>query len=510
MTPLRSQLFPHLAYAVTLALFVVVAIARISGHSATVAAIELRLDSVSAALGRMDELHILTTQVNHAARSHLETADPQDHALIDALDLQRRTIATMGEQVPMLAASMSFSAMTSVGRDIERAAKANGGTLTDDSRMQIAAGADELRALWSNLNAEIAARQIEVAEDLRAASRALFLEASLALLTLVVLAVTYAVAVNLTLTRPLRSLAAVARQVTSGDLTARAPPRGTAQVTALTDDFNEMVAILVQSLHEEEQVVRQLRRKTRELEEANRHKSHFLANVSHELKTPLNAIIGFADILSAEHHGTLNQRQLDYMKRIFAAGQHLLAMISDLIDIAKLDLGSMSLKVAEVDVTPTIRDLVDMLGPQIQEKHHHVACQLPEEGIVIETDPRRFRQIILNLLSNAIKFTPAEGEIRIGARRDAGRVCISVADNGVGIARADRERIFEDFVQLDSVLHRRHEGTGIGLPLSRRLAVLMHGEISLESQPGEGSTFEVTLPLRADRPPPAPPSPQAP
>jgi signal transduction histidine kinase len=248
--------------------------------------------------------------------------------------------------------------------------------------------------------------------------------------------------------------------------------------------------------------VAELRAKARQLEEANRHKNQFLANVSHELKTPLNAILGFADILESELHGPVTTRQREYLRRMAQAGQHLLAMISDLIDVAKMDLGALALTDQEFAPGDLLREVGELLAPQVAAKRHRLTLTAPPDLPPMYSDRHRVQQILVNLLANAIKFTPEGGELELGvAAAEPGWLCWSVRDNGIGIAPADQEAIFEDFVQLDSQLHRQHEGTGIGLALCRRLARLLGGEVAVASAPGAGSTFTVRLPLH--RPPAA-------
>ena len=206
-------------------------------------------------------------------------------------------------------------------------------------------------------------------------------------------------------------------------------------------------------------------------------------------------MIGFADIMLAGQHGELTERQEDYLNRIFKAGTHLLSMITDLIDLAKLDLGALSLINEPSDVFGICKEASEMLQPQLDAKEHKLQLKCPPDLDEMEIDPRRLKQILINLLGNAIKFTPDGGTITLSVSA-SDQLIIKVIDTGIGISKADQKRIFQDFVQLDSALHRHHEGTGIGLTLTRRLVELMEGTLTLESAPKKGSTFTVSLPVR--------------
>ncbi len=315
-------------------------------------------------------------------------------------------------------------------------------------------------------------------------------------LVLIVLSVTYLYAVNLLLAGPIKSLASVARSVTSGKLRVRAPREAGGPVATLAHDFNRMVDMLVRSLNEQERALAKLRIRTRDLQAANEHKNRFIANISHELKTPLNAIIGFADILLSTHHGELSERQRNYLHRIFKAGDHLLAMICDLIDVMKLDLNALNLKPETFDIREQTEEIVELMRPQVDKKQHQMDVRIDNNLPEANMDLTRYKQILMNLMSNAVKFTPEEGKLDISLRFEDDHFVLKVRDNGIGISKVDQKRIFQDFIQLDSRLHRQHEGTGIGLALTRRLVDLMGGAMNLDSVPEKGSVFTVELPLK--------------
>jgi signal transduction histidine kinase len=237
----------------------------------------------------------------------------------------------------------------------------------------------------------------------------------------------------------------------------------------------------------------ELQRVYAELETASRHKSDFLATMSHELRTPLNAIIGFSEVLHEQMFGELNERQLAYVSDILEAGRHLLSLINDVLDLAKIEAGRMELELSQVAVPDVLRSAVSMHAERAGRSGIALALTTEPEQITITADDRRLRQIVFNLLSNAVKFTPADGRIDVSARAQDGKVEIAVADTGPGIAAADLESIFAEFEQTSE--GKQAEGTGLGLPLSRKLAELHGGRLWAESAPGQGSTFHLNLPI---------------
>jgi signal transduction histidine kinase len=233
-----------------------------------------------------------------------------------------------------------------------------------------------------------------------------------------------------------------------------------------------------------------------ELETASRHKSDFLATMSHELRTPLNAIIGFSEVLHEQMFGELNERQLAYVDDVLEAGKHLLSLINDVLDLAKIEAGRMELELSSVAIPEILRSAVSMLSERASGGGLALALDTEPEEITITADERRVRQIVFNLLSNAIKFTPSGGRVDISALAEDGQVEIAVTDTGPGIRPEELERIFEEFEQATD--GKKAEGTGLGLPLSRRLVELHGGRLWVESEPGKGSTFRFTLPTRQE------------
>jgi signal transduction histidine kinase len=240
----------------------------------------------------------------------------------------------------------------------------------------------------------------------------------------------------------------------------------------------------------------ELQRVYRELETASRHKSDFLATMSHELRTPLNAIIGFSEVLHEQMFGELNERQLAYVDDVLQAGRHLLSLINDVLDLAKIEAGKMELELSQVALPELLRSAVSMHSEQASRGDVELRLLAEPEQITINADERRLRQIVFNLVSNAVKFTPADGRVDVSARLEDGQVEIAVADTGPGIAADDLETIFEEFEQAGD--GRQADGTGLGLPLSRKLVELHGGRLWAQSEVGHGSTFRFTLPIRRE------------
>jgi signal transduction histidine kinase len=223
------------------------------------------------------------------------------------------------------------------------------------------------------------------------------------------------------------------------------------------------------------------------------HKSEFLANMSHELRTPLNAIIGFSQVLRERMFGELNEKQEEYLDDILSSGNHLLALINDVLDLSKVEAGQVELEVGQFSLRDALERGVVMVRERATAGGVQVALAASPQVDVVEGDERRIRQVIFNLLSNAVKFTPAGGAVDVNAAVVDGEVWVSVADTGPGLAPEDRERIFEEFQQAKAGLDQR-EGTGLGLALSKRLVELHGGRIWVDSEVGKGSTFVFTLP----------------
>jgi len=233
--------------------------------------------------------------------------------------------------------------------------------------------------------------------------------------------------------------------------------------------------------------------KSRQLEVASQHKSEFLANMSHELRTPLNAIIGFSEVLSERMFGDLNEKQDEYLKDIYASGQHLLSLINDILDLSKIEAGRMELELADFSLPAAIDNALILVRERANRRGITLGRAIDDRVGTVRGDERKVKQVLLNLLSNALKFTPEGGRIDVRATMNDGMAEISVADTGVGIAPEDQEAIFEEFRQVGTA-DKKVEGTGLGLALSRKFIELHGGRIWVQSEPGKGSTFSFTLP----------------
>jgi signal transduction histidine kinase len=239
----------------------------------------------------------------------------------------------------------------------------------------------------------------------------------------------------------------------------------------------------------------EIEQKSRELEAASRHKSEFLANMSHELRTPLNAVLGYAELIQDGIYGEVPAKMQDVLERIQQNGRHLLGLINAVLDLSKIEAGQLMLAPADYSMRELVLDVVSATEALAAEKKLALEVDAPADLPRGHGDERRLTQVLLNLVSNAIKFTDA-GSIGIRAQVADGSFLVAVTDTGVGIAPEDRERIFEEFQQVDTSSTRRKGGTGLGLAIARRIVELHGGRIWVESTPGHGATFTFTLPLR--------------
>jgi CheY-like chemotaxis protein/nitrogen-specific signal transduction histidine kinase len=244
---------------------------------------------------------------------------------------------------------------------------------------------------------------------------------------------------------------------------------------------------------------RRLAAESRRAQEATRMKSEFLANMSHELRTPLNAVIGFAELLHDGKAGRLGADQREYVGDILASGRHLLQLINDVLDLAKVEAGRVEFRPERVDLATLLAQGRDLLRALAARKRLTVEVRVDPEAGQVFVDPARLKQVLYNFLSNAIKFTAEGGRIRVTTApegRDSFR--LAVEDTGSGIAAADLPRLFTEFQQLDGGLAKRHQGTGLGLSLTRKLVEAQGGRVGVTSTPGRGSVFYAVLPRRAE------------
>jgi len=228
---------------------------------------------------------------------------------------------------------------------------------------------------------------------------------------------------------------------------------------------------------------------------ADRAKTDFLATMSHELRTPLNAIAGYAELLELGMRGPISEQQHEAIKRIRRSEQHLLGIVNDILMFAKTETGRIPLQLEDTAVATVLESVRFLIHPMLVASEVRFVQEDCERHLAVVADYDRLNQILLNLLSNAVKFSPRGGEVRVKCEVADHLVAISVEDDGHGIAEDKLEEIFEPFVQLSSGLTRTAEGSGLGLSISRELARLMGGDVTVESTPGQGSTFTLTLPM---------------
>jgi signal transduction histidine kinase/uncharacterized protein (DUF302 family) len=235
----------------------------------------------------------------------------------------------------------------------------------------------------------------------------------------------------------------------------------------------------------------------RQLEQSNRYKSEFLANMSHELRTPLNAVLGFSEILLDATMNLTSGERTEFLRNIHSSGQHLLGLINDILDLAKIEAGKMELHAEEMPVAEALQEVTSILEPMARQQGLQlILAGLADVG-VIKADRSKFKQVLYNLLSNAVKFTPPPGQITVTVKDSPEQLTVSVHDTGIGMKEEDLPKLFREFEQIDGSYTRRYQGTGLGLALCRRFVEMHGGRIWAESHFGKGSTFTFTIPRDA-------------
>jgi signal transduction histidine kinase len=340
--------------------------------------------------------------------------------------------------------------------------------------------ATDLKALADKLVADAQAATdslIVVNRSSLAASQNLFIAFALGSIALALL---LGYVLSWSIVGPIRRMEARLAAIASGDFSGHVEVSNRDELGALASNLNRMND--------------ELGRMYEAVETASRHKSEFLANMSHELRTPLNAIIGFSQVLKEQMFGELNAAQAEYVRDILSSGEHLLNLINDILDLAKVEAGRMELQATTFALPGLLDNAMSMVRERATRQGVGLATETDPSVGLIEGDERKVKQILFNLLSNAVKFTLSGGSVTLAATADDGQVEISVRDTGVGISAEDQVRIFEEFTQADP--GATQEGTGLGLALTKRLVELHHGRLSVESELGVGSTFTVWLPLQ--------------
>ena len=259
------------------------------------------------------------------------------------------------------------------------------------------------------------------------------------------------------------------------------------------------VLVLVQDVTERVAREEELHAALRRAEVASQAKSDFLASMSHELRTPLSAIVGYMDLLEGEMVGSVAPLQKTYLGRVKAAAHHLISIIEEILTFSRVEAGKEPLHAEAVDAAALARDVEELFEPQALRKGLKLSVSAPHEPVMVWSDPTKLRQILINLLGNAMKFTDA-GKVALEMSAADDHVVFRISDTGPGISATDIGRIFDPFTQLDQSLKRTKGGTGLGLPVSRRLAHLLGGDLQVESVQGAGTTFTLSLPLQPGAP----------
>ena len=319
----------------------------------------------------------------------------------------------------------------------------------------------------------------------------------------------YLLAINLqrSISIPILNLADTARRVSlNKNYSIRAANIGDVsneynnELVILTNSFNEMLSEIDARNDQLKKQYNELEKAKDSAENANRAKSQFLANISHELRTPLNAVIGFSSILMNQLFGPLgDNKYLEYAKDINDSGAHLLDIINDILDLSKAEAGKLILNYEEVHIGKAINKCVTIITERAQKANISISTDIPKMIPPLVVDRLRFIQVIINILSNAVKFTNEGGNVNIAVRsKEAGgevvEFAVIITDTGIGMSKEDIEHSFQSFGQVDGGLNRKYEGTGLGLPLTKKLMELHGGRIDIESQLGKGTTVTLTFP----------------
>lgn len=260
-----------------------------------------------------------------------------------------------------------------------------------------------------------------------------------------------------------------------------------------------VIAGIIRDITEQKMIEEDLIEARMMAEMANRTKSEFIANMSHELRTPLNSIIGFSDFLLENTFGDLNDKQTRYLSNISSSGKHLLMLINDILDISKIEAGELKLNCEDFILKDAVEEVLTIMNPQALKKKITLEYT-GQTQFEIRADKARIKQVLYNLISNAIKFTPQGGYVKISNEVDDDLVIMSVCDTGIGISQEDIGKLFHPFKQVDSFYNRQHHGTGLGLALVKKFIEMHDGTVSVESEPGKGSCFEIKIPMNQPLP----------
>jgi signal transduction histidine kinase len=289
-------------------------------------------------------------------------------------------------------------------------------------------------------------------------------------------------AISWSLVGPVKEIEARLDQLSVGNFTQRVHVVNRDELGGLAANVNKMCEELGRLYHQ--------------VEAASQHKSQFLSSMSHELRTPLNAIIGLTEMMVSNASRFVTDKALEPLQRVNRAGQHLLGLINQVLDLSKIEAGKLELNHQTVQLAPLIDEVVGTARQLAEQNRNRLLNEVQENLGTLTVDPMRLRQILLNLLSNACKFTK-EGQVALHGRRVSNGgawIELSVSDTGIGMTPEQQAKLFEEFTQADATTAQRFGGTGLGLAISRKLARLMGGDVTATSEPGKGSVFTVRLP----------------
>jgi signal transduction histidine kinase/integral membrane sensor domain MASE1 len=415
--------------------------------------------------------------------------DPNEHLALAALDVARQRNDNYIKQLAPLVAAASPELRTRfpiVARqtdrwfDFARGSLAGKPTVTEGGAHATGRSILELRGAMERAN-------IAAWSDFASKRRRIMLVGSmvdgLVLLILVLTSGTLLVNVS----RPFRQFRdAIAEMRAGGRFDA-------SRITSQYVEFRALAATLEETSRELQHREEALRLQTERAVAASRHKSEFLAKMSHELRTPLNSIIGFSDLLTEQEETITSHKRMRFLRNVSSSAQHLLDLINDLLDISKADSGKLPMLLEEIDIRTAIQRSVAASAQMFERKQQRLDVQLPPDPVLVRADSHRFEQALLNLLSNANKFSPEGEPVEITTACEASHVHIRVRDRGIGIRKEDQGRIFNDFEQIQAT-GTLSSGTGLGLALAKRFVEAHGGQIAVESEPGAGAVFSVTLP----------------